>query len=43
VLGIPDDLIVPFVVIMGYTAQVPRDTPRKLLREIMVEKCRLPD
>jgi nitroreductase len=43
VLGIPEDMIIPFVVIMGYTAQVPHDTPRKPLRDILIGQVRLPD
>jgi nitroreductase len=37
VLGIPASLIIPYVVIMGYTAQTPNKTPRKKLREILIE------
>jgi nitroreductase len=43
VLGIPEDMIIPFVVIMGYTAQIPNETPRKLLRDILIGKSRLLD
>ena len=36
VLAIPERLIIPFVVIMGYKAQTPNKTPRKDLKEIMI-------
>jgi len=35
-LAIPQDLIIPYVVIMGYTARTPACTPRKQLRDILI-------
>jgi nitroreductase len=43
VLGIPENLIILFVVILGYTAQVPSETPRRPLRDFLVGKSRLID
>jgi nitroreductase len=37
VLGLPESVVLPFVVIMGYTAQTPRKTPRKALKDIVIE------
>jgi len=36
-LAIPGDLMIPFVITMGYAARTPSRTPRKELREILVE------
>lgn len=37
VLGLPERLVIPFVITMGYAAQLPSRTPRKQLKEIWLE------
>jgi nitroreductase len=36
-LAIPRNLLIPFVVLLGYTAHMPLDTPRKSLKEILID------
>jgi nitroreductase len=36
VLAIPEDFLILYVVLMGYTAHAPLDTPRKELKEILI-------
>ncbi len=43
VLGIPENLIVLYAVIMGYTAHTPLDTPRMALKDIVIGRVQLPD
>jgi nitroreductase len=43
VLAIPEDLLVLFVVLMGYTAYTPLDTPRRDLNDIMIGPAELRD
>jgi nitroreductase len=40
VLAIPERLIIPFVIIMGYAAQTPNKTPRKDLKELLISSAR---
>ena len=37
VLEIPDALSIPYVITMGYAAQIPSRTPRKKLNQIRFE------
>jgi nitroreductase len=43
VLAIPERLIIPYVVIMGFTARSPNKTPRKALKDILIGAKELPE
>jgi nitroreductase len=40
-LNLPERLVIPFVITMGYPAQIPSRTPRKELKDIWIEPSKL--